>query len=248
MSGGDKIRTCFLDIGTAGSQLQKKYCDVLDGIISDIMRPGTEVTVLPKKSIFDFHYPAHSPYAGVDMLHNAIMAEKDGYDVIIIGCWLDPGLSGAKENCSVPVIGVGEAAMHLASMRNNRFGIVRMDDASVPCLENNIANYGLDNRTVAVRPVRSLTMAASEIQGMFDDPAPILERFHAHANELVESGADLVFPGCTPLGMLCHDNGVRKVDGTGIPVADPVSPALKLAEAMADMGKLDDYPVFKGGM
>ena len=113
MSGGDKIRICFLDIGTAGSPLQKRYGEVLEGIVSDIMRPGTEVNVLPKKSLFDFHYPAHSPFAGADMLHNALMAEKNGYDVIIIGCWLDPGLAGSKENCNVPVIGVGEAAMHI---------------------------------------------------------------------------------------------------------------------------------------
>ena len=82
MLGGDSIRISFLDIGTAGSPLQKKYSEVLEGIISEIMRPETDVTVLPKKSLFKFRYPAHSPYAGADMLHYAIMAEKDNWHIV----------------------------------------------------------------------------------------------------------------------------------------------------------------------
>lgn len=41
-------------------------------------------------------------------------AEKQGYDAVVISCMGDPGLQGAKQAVSIPVVGPGEAARQIA--------------------------------------------------------------------------------------------------------------------------------------
>lgn len=43
-------------------------------------------------------------------------ADESGAKAIIIGCFDDTGLNVARENASCPVIGIGQAAYHLASL------------------------------------------------------------------------------------------------------------------------------------
>ena len=43
-------------------------------------------------------------------------AENSGYDAAIIGCFYDPGLMESRELVKMPVIGVCEASLSLASM------------------------------------------------------------------------------------------------------------------------------------
>jgi allantoin racemase len=41
-------------------------------------------------------------------------AEQQGYDAVVISCMGDPGLKGAKQAVSIPVVGPGEAARQIA--------------------------------------------------------------------------------------------------------------------------------------
>ena len=51
-------------------------------------------------------------------------SEADGADGCMITCFGDPGAAGAKELVSIPVVGEGEAALHLASLLGGRFTIM----------------------------------------------------------------------------------------------------------------------------
>lgn len=81
-------------------------------------------------------------------------------NAIIIGCADDTGLNEARRIASCPVLGIGQAAYHLAALAGEKFSVVTTLSVSVPILEQNITAYGLGNSLGKVRasgvPVLSL--------------------------------------------------------------------------------------------
>lgn len=78
-------------------------------------------------------------------------ASNEGASAIIIGCADDTGLSQALSIARCPVIGIGQAAYHLASLAGKRFSVVTTLEVSVPILEGNISAYGLNENLGRVR-------------------------------------------------------------------------------------------------
>lgn len=58
------------------------------------------------------------------VIKKAEWAEKQGYDAVVISCMGDPGLKGAREAVSIPVIGPGEAARQIAPILGEKVGRV----------------------------------------------------------------------------------------------------------------------------
>jgi len=78
-------------------------------------------------------------------------ADSAGAKAIIIGCFDDTGLAEARSLASCPVLGIGQAAYHVASLYGSRFSVVTTLDVSIPILEANIKAYGLDGNLARVR-------------------------------------------------------------------------------------------------
>ena len=78
-------------------------------------------------------------------------ANNKGAKAIIIGCFDDTGLSLARDMSNCPVIGIGQAAYHMASLIGPQFSVVTTLAASVPVLECNLAAYGLNKNVGRVR-------------------------------------------------------------------------------------------------
>lgn len=89
-------------------------------------------------------------------------ANDQGATAIIIGCFDDTGLAQARDLSHCPVIGIGQAAYHTASLIGPRFSVVTTLAASVPVLEARLVAYGLDKNVGCVRasgvPVLALEM------------------------------------------------------------------------------------------
>lgn len=71
-------------------------------------------------------------------------------DAIIIGCADDTGLDAIRESAPCPVLGIGQAAYHLAALAGPRFSVVTTLPASIAILENNVRRYGLGAQLGAV--------------------------------------------------------------------------------------------------
>ncbi|MEL6170252.1 MAG: aspartate/glutamate racemase family protein [Pseudomonadota bacterium] len=78
-------------------------------------------------------------------------ASDDGAKAIIIGCADDTGLAPARRLASCPVIGIGQAAYHMAVLAGEKFSVVTTLPVSIPVLEANIAEYGLSGSLSRVR-------------------------------------------------------------------------------------------------
>jgi len=150
-----------------------------------------------------------------------------GVSAHIIACFDDTGLEAARCVSQAPVIGIGEAAFHLASMLGHRFTVVTTLSRSIAAIENNLLKYGLASRCARVRacevPVLSLDDPASNAVGQISAE---IERAKQ------EDQAEVVVLGCAGMA----DLAARLSERHGLPVIDGVASAVKLAEALGALG------------
>ena len=80
-----------------------------------------------------------------------IEAERESADAVVIDCLCDPGLRPCREAASIPIEGPAQAAMSLAAMFGQRFGVVAVVPGLGPTFENLAALYGFGGRQRAAR-------------------------------------------------------------------------------------------------
>lgn len=153
----------------------------------------------------------------------AVIRNTPDYDAVVIACFDDTGLDAARCLTDKPVIGIGEAGYHMASMIANKFSVVTTLARSVPALEHNLHRYGLMARCARVR---SSEVAVLELEHPGSDAC---NRISAEIGRAVaEDRAEAIVLGCAGMADLA-DALARE---HGLPVLDGVTCAIGLAEAM----------------
>src|SRR5882757_569399 len=153
--------------------------------------------------------------------------EADGADAHVIACFDDTGLDAARALAEAPVIGIGEAGFHVATLIAHRFAVVTTLSRSVPVIENNLLRYGFERRCARVRatdvPVLELDNPASGARARIG-----AEIFRA----LEDDGAEAIVLGCAGMADLAASLSAE----FRIPVIDGVVAAVVLAEGLAAAG------------
>ena len=124
---------------------------------------------------------------------------------------------------AVPVLGICQAACHVAALRGWRFSVVTTLAVSVPILEENIARYGFAPLLGRVR--------ASDVPvlALEDDPAAAGARIAAELDRArAEDGIDAVILGCAGMAKLTADLRRR----FALPILDGVESAARLLPAL----------------
>jgi allantoin racemase len=152
--------------------------------------------------------------------------ETDGVDAHIIACFDDTGIDAARALASAPVIGIGEAAYHMASLVAGRFSVVTTLSRSIPVLQQNLMRTGLAFRCASVRaaevPVLALEKPNSSARQRISEEI---------ATALREEGAEAIVLGCAGMA----DLAAKLSEEHGVPVIEGVSAAVKLAESLANL-------------
>ena len=103
----------------------------------------------------------------------AIRSHPD-VDGVVLACFDDTGLDAVRCMTEAPVLGIGEAAFHMASMLSNKFSVVTTLSRSVPAIEHNLVRYGLAARCSKVRasdvPVLDLEHKSSDARACASTP------------------------------------------------------------------------------
>jgi allantoin racemase len=165
-------------------------------------------------------------FAVPGLLMRIAEAEAEGVDAHVIACFDDTGLDAARALADAPVVGIGEAAFHMASLVARRFAVVTTLARSIPVIEDNLLRYGLDRRCARVR---AADVAVLEL----DDPASNARaRIAAETRRaLDEDGADAIVLGCAGMA----DLAAALAAEFGVPVVDGVAAAVSLAEGLATL-------------
>lgn len=159
------------------------------------------------------------------MIEAAVRAEREGADAVVIYCFGNPALEGAREAVSIPVVGLGEAAEVAAMPLGDRFGIISTLPEAVPRHYRKARLLGTDGKLAAVVPLGLKVMELGE-HGRVFEAAVVAGR------ELLARGAQVVVLGCGSLLGVADE--LRKE--LGVPVVIPAVAAIKLAEAYVRMG------------
>lgn len=153
----------------------------------------------------------------------AEVARHPDADAIVVACFDDTGVDALRCTTTVPVIGIGEAAYHAASMISAKFSVITTLSRSVPVLEANLLRYGLDRRCVRVRASDVPVLKLEE-----GDPDTI-ERIRTEIRDAVDNdGVEAIVLGCAGMTDLMQSLS----DEFGLPMVDGVGCGVAFAEAL----------------
>ncbi len=215
------MRILVVNPNTTDSMTQK-----IGHAAQQVASPGTEI--LAQTSLFgpesiEGYYDEAMSLAGL----LATLRAAPEFDAVVIACFDDTGLDAARCLTDRPVVGIGEAAYHMASLLSNKFSVVTTLGRSVPALEHNLHRYGLDRRCVRVR---SSEVAVLELEDEHSDASRRIEDEIRRAIE--EDRAEAIVLGCAGMTDLAASLSER----FGVPVLDGVASAVALCESLVRLG------------
>ncbi|WP_377189653.1 aspartate/glutamate racemase family protein [Ruegeria meonggei] len=151
------------------------------------------------------------------------VAQHKDVDAIVIACFDDTGLDAVRTLVSVPVLGIGEAAYHAASMIANKFSVITTLSRSVPGLENNLMRYGLAQKCGRVRATEIPVLKLEE------GDSATLDKIRSEIRVAIEQdNAEAIVLGCAGMADLM----AQLSEEFGLPVIDGVAAGITFAEAL----------------
>lgn len=217
-------------------------------VIADAIAPftplGVEVeTVSPDKGPVGLESYYHNYIASVNVHKRIVEAEKEGYDGVVIACYGDPGIEGAKELVDIPVVGITEASYALARILATKFLVVVSAETAVPRQIRYIKSLGLPDYQYAVRPI-GLT-----VLGVMSDRMSAKDMIAKNCEiALKETGSEIIVMGCSGFSGLRAELEKQ----LNVPIIDPVVAGVQVCATLINMGlsqsKVSTYktpPVFE---
>jgi allantoin racemase len=192
-----------------------------------IKRPDTEVKVVnPQRGPVSIESEYDRVHSIPPMLELVRQANAEGFDAIVLACFSDPGIEAAREISEIPVIGIEEATLHVATMLGHKFSLATAFKRHIPTRELHVRMLGFQD---AYASTFATEMTVLEMDA---DPTRAKARILELAHEAVEQdGAEVIVLGCAGLAGYAED--IERELGTI--VLDPTSVAFKVAEAIADL-------------
>ena len=190
--------------------------------------PGTEiVAVSPAQGPRSIETQYDEAVAVIGVLDEIAAGDAAGFDGYVIACFGDPGLPAAREMARAPVVGIAEAAMHVANFISDGFTIISMPSHALPGMERLVHAYDMERKCRRIR--------------MLDMPVLDLEEEASASHRLVlaecrkalqEDHSDCVLLGCAGMSDVAADI-TREL---GAPAIDGVAAAVKMVEALVSLG------------
>ena len=155
-----------------------------------------------------------------------IITGQQDADAVVVACFDDTGVDAARCITAAPVIGIGEAAFHMAALISGKFSVVTTLPRSIAAIEHNLVKYGLASRCARVRaaeiPVLELEKPDSPAQAQIS---------HQIQLAIEHDQAEAIVLGCAGMATLVRQLSVEH----DIPVIDGVGAAVKLAEGLIQL-------------
>lgn len=196
----------------------------------------TIFAVSPEHGVMSIEGHYDEAISAVGVLELIQKGQRAGVDGHIIACFGDPALHAARELADAPVIGIAEAAFHMASLISTKFSIVTTLARTRIIAEHLLIEYGFERQCAHIRCI-DLPVLALENDSEFAYKK-LLESCRAAK---AEDGIGSIVLGCGGMAEMAE----RISHEIQIPVIDGVRAAVKLIEGLHGMGlktsKFGDY-------
>ncbi|WP_443191180.1 aspartate/glutamate racemase family protein [Pseudomonas indica] len=193
-----------------------------------IAAPGTEIVASnPSSGPVSIESHFDEAISAVGVLEEIRAGEQERTDAYILACFGDPGLLAARELTRAPVIGIAEAAFHMATLIATRFSIVTTLARTGIIAEHLLQTYGFAHHC---RRVRAAEIPVLDLE---DSGTRALDRIIDEClRAKAEDNIGAIILGCG--GMADLTGEIR--DAVGLPVVEGVTAAVKLAESLVSLG------------
>ena len=217
--------------------------DVMAATARQVAAPGTTIwAVCPEEGAPSIEGHFDEAIAAIGVLQQVKAGRAAGVDGHIIACFGDPGLLAARELAQAPVIGIAEAAMHMATLLATRFSIVTTLPRTLTIARHLLHQYGFERHCAALHAIDLPVLSLDDGSGLAQQK--VREQCIA-AKKTDGSGAIVL--GCGGMADLAQKLTLE----LGIPVIDGVSAAVKMIESLVALrlstskhGDLD-FPIAK---
>ncbi|MFO1050078.1 MAG: aspartate/glutamate racemase family protein, partial [Geminicoccaceae bacterium] len=152
------MRILVVNPNTTGSMTEK-----IGAAARAVAAAGTEiVAVSPASGPVSIEGYYDEAFAVPGVIDEVRKGEAEGYAGYVVACFDDTGVDAARCVARGPVLGIAEAAMHVATMIAGSFTIVSTLGRSGPALEQLVHKYGFDRRCRNVRTAEVPVLALEE--------------------------------------------------------------------------------------
>lgn len=197
----------------------------------ELIRPGFEVEFVAVKNgaaLGDSYYDAL--LMDMFVFEAGLRAEQEGYDAVCIDTVSDSGLYALRSRLTIPVIGPGQVAFHVACMLGHKFSIITMWDEWFHLYRKVLTEYGLWHRLASMRSIKTRPDLSELLSGKEEVIFAKLEQESLRAIE--EDGADVIVLGSTTM----HQSHGFLKQRLPVPVINPGLIAYKLCEVFLELG------------
>jgi len=212
------------------------YHPVLRRVIDAVKEPETEVELhgITRVGGVADQYRYLEYLESGEVMENVQAAMARGFDAFLIGNIADPGLRECREIADIPVLGLCETALHLASIMGASFSLVTFTHRIL----ENVDRAGLRGRLAGTRRMRMERIL--DLKEGFRDAAArerIIATFMAAARATVDDGAEVVIPAGGVAMALLADAGIHDA-GRGAPILNGITALIKMGEMAVRLNRL----------
>lgn len=220
-----------------------------DRYLREFVQPDVDIAGLTKGRITETRLDAALTLR--EELEAIKKAEKDGYDAVVMGCALDPGVEEAREIVKIPVLGCFETTLHLAGILGNRLCVfVPSGRYGIRMQSQNAKRYGFQN--VSFRALTFYARQAIELSFQYKETGKMNEGIELVINEAVraieDDEADILALGCNALAWTVPPvKAELNKKGYDISFIIPITASIEVAKAMVNLGLTHSnlfYPQF----
>jgi allantoin racemase len=193
--------------------------------------PGTEIGFAVIKATFfrRSNSQVNSLSAGPLVAEVAIKAESDGYDAVVPFGTLDAGVELSRNLVRIPVVGAGQAVMHLGAQLSNRLGVIAYEEKSIAFMRKQMHAWRVTDSVVGMRSVQIPLPESTKNRDT------MRERFIQVGRELIDNyDAEIIVPmGVTMVPVQYSPQEFEKE--LGVPVMDALKSSIQTAEMLVRM-------------
>lgn len=207
------------------------------------LRPGTCPSGMAPIDMSRYRWAER--LGALQVVENAMQAEREGYDAVAISCFLDPGLEEARSVVDIPVVSSCETALLISSAVGRAFGLLTIDEAMAVVLRELVRRYSFVDRVTTVEALQP-AITEYEFDAAFAGSPAFARRFSEQAARLVAAGSDVIIPAEGVVNTVLVGNEVQEV--SGVPVLDPYGALLAFAEMLVQLRRKSGLPIGRRGV
>ncbi|MFK3663072.1 allantoin racemase [Scandinavium sp. NPDC088450] len=193
-----------------------------------VVAPGTTIlATCPTQGVESIEGHFDEAIAAIGVLEQIKQGQAQGAQGHVIACFGDPGLLAARELASGPVVGIAEAAMHMATLVATRFSIVTTLPRTVIIARHLLRQYGFEHHCAALHAIDLPVLALEDGTGLAQEK--VRERC---IQAKLEDGSGAIVLGCGGMANLARE----LTQELEIPVIDGVTAAVKMVESLLALG------------